>query len=57
MWTDSLIAFKCGLTTSFGIFFICFMSMLYKDGRPFWEKLEIQPYGNCLYNFSSPSLV
>jgi hypothetical protein len=34
--TDSLIAFKSAILTSFGIYFITFLKLLYKDGRPFW---------------------
>ena len=34
--TDSLIAFKSAILTSFGIYIITFLKLLYKDGRPFW---------------------
>ncbi len=42
--TDSLIAFKNAILTCFGLFFITFLKLLYKDGRPFWIKEKIVGY-------------
>jgi len=33
---DSLIAFKAALLTCFGLYFLTFLKLIYKDGRPFW---------------------
>lgn len=54
MFTDSLLAFKVGLVSSFGIFIVFALTMLYKDGRPFWDYEDVSPYSNCLYSFASP---
>jgi len=54
MFTDSLIAFKTGLLSSFGVFFVFFMAMLFKDGRPYWVQAEVRAYSNCMYSFGSP---
>lgn len=52
--TDSLIAFKSSALTSIGIYFITFLKLLYKDGRPFWISAPI--YGMiCEFDFSGPS--
>jgi hypothetical protein len=56
MYTDSLIAFKVGLTTSFGIFLVAFISMLFKDGRPFWDLDKINSNGNCFFSFAGPDI-
>jgi hypothetical protein len=54
MFTDSLLSFKVGLVSSFGIFIAFALTMVYKDGRPFWDYEEVTPYSNCLYSFASP---
>lgn len=54
MGTDSLIAFKSAILTSFGIYFITFLKLLYKDGRPFWLSNPVQGL-MCLFDFSGPA--
>jgi hypothetical protein len=52
--TDSLIAFKSAALTTIGIYFITFLKLLYKDGRPFWISAPI--YGMiCEFDFSGPA--
>lgn len=51
--TDSLIAFKSSIMTCFGIFFITFLKLLYKDGRPFWINSDIIGY-QCSFDFAGP---
>jgi len=52
--TDSLIAFKSAMLTCFGLFFMTFLKLLYKDGRPFWIDENIKSY-DCAFDFSGPS--
>ena len=52
--TDSLIAFKSALLTSFGIYIITFLKLLYKDGRPFWLSGPVEGQV-CDFDFSGPS--
>ena len=52
--TDSLIAFKSAILTCFGLYFITFLKLLYKDGRPFWLKENIDSY-DCAFDFAGPS--
>ena len=52
--TDSLIAFKSAILTSFGIYFITFLKLLYKDGRPFWLSAPIKGL-ICAFDFSGPA--
>lgn len=51
--TDSLIAFKNAILTCFGLFFITFLKLLYKDGRPFWIKEQVVGY-ECFFDFGAP---
>jgi hypothetical protein len=51
--TDSLIAFKSAISSCFGIYFITFLKLLYKDGRPFWIKPAIIGY-ECSFDFAGP---
>jgi hypothetical protein len=51
--TDSLIAFKNAILTCFGLYFITFLKLLYKDGRPFWIKENIIGY-ECFFDFGAP---
>lgn len=51
--TDSLIAFKSSILTCFGIYFITFLKLLYKDGRPFWIGTDIKGY-DCAFDFAGP---
>ena len=53
--TDSLIAFKTALTLNFGIMILCFFEMIYKDGRPFWNSMEILSNQFCFFDFGSPN--
>lgn len=52
--TDSLLAFKSALITSFGYFILTVLKLLYKDGRPFWVSKEIVGY-SCRFDFGGPS--
>ena len=52
--TDSLLAFKSALITSFGYYFLTVLKLLYKDGRPFWVSKEIIGY-RCRFDFGGPS--
>lgn len=51
--TDSLIAFKSSILTCFGIYFMTFLKLLYKDGRPFWLSGPITGY-LCSFDFGGP---
>jgi hypothetical protein len=51
--TDSLIAFKSSILTCFGLYFITFLKLLYKDGRPFWLIDPIDGY-DCMFDFAGP---
>lgn len=51
--TDSLIAFKNAILTCFGLYFITFLKLLYKDGRPFWIKENIIGQ-ECFFDFGAP---
>eukprot|EP00349_Pseudokeronopsis_sp_Brazil_P000047 CAMPEP_0202956488 /NCGR_PEP_ID=MMETSP1396-20130829/993_1 /ASSEMBLY_ACC=CAM_ASM_000872 /TAXON_ID= /ORGANISM="Pseudokeronopsis sp., Strain Brazil" /LENGTH=477 /DNA_ID=CAMNT_0049673519 /DNA_START=6 /DNA_END=1439 /DNA_ORIENTATION=- len=52
--TDSLIAFKSALLTCFGFYFITFLKLVYKDGRPFWLSAEVQGL-LCEFDYGGPS--
>lgn len=52
--TDSLLAFKSALITSFGYFILTVLKLLYKDGRPFWLSNEVVGY-ICRFDFAGPS--
>lgn len=52
--TDSLIAFKSGLLTCFGIYVITFLKLLYKDGRPFWLSGPVEGL-ICSFDFGGPA--
>lgn len=52
---DSWLAYKTTLVTCFGIFFISFLQMAFKSGRPFWDKVNIHSNGHCYFDFSGPS--
>ena len=39
--------------TCFGIYFITFLKLLYKDGRPFWINPDINGY-ECSFDFAGP---
>jgi hypothetical protein len=52
--TDSLIAFKSAILTCFGLYFITFLKMLYKDGRPFWLIDPGVDGYECLFDFAAP---
>lgn len=52
--TDSLIAFKSAILTCFGIYFITFLKLLYKDGRPFWVLDPIEGL-ICSFDFGGPA--
>lgn len=52
--TDSLIAFKSSILTCFGIYFITFLKLLYKDGRPFWLNKYVEGY-DCQFDFAGPA--
>ena len=52
---DSWLAYKTTLVTGFGIYFIAFMQLTFKSGRPFWDVAEISSNGHCLFDFSGPS--
>jgi hypothetical protein len=51
--TDSLIAFKSSILTCFGLYFITFLKLMYKDGRPFWLNKDIEGY-DCQFDFAGP---
>jgi hypothetical protein len=42
------------MLTGFGLYFMTFLKLLYKDGRPFWVSSTIVSY-DCLFDFSGPS--
>lgn len=47
---------KClqsALLTCFGFYFITFLKLLYKDGRPFWLDDNITSY-DCVFDFAGP---
>lgn len=52
--SDSLIAFKSALLTSFGLFFLTVLKLLYKDARPYWIDEKIAAT-ECFFDFSGPS--
>ena len=39
--------------TCFGFYFITFLKLLYKDGRPFWLSESIIGY-DCVFDFAGP---
>ena len=39
--------------TCFGFYFITFLKLLYKDGRPFWLSENIIGY-DCVFDFAGP---
>lgn len=51
--SDSLIAFKSAILTCFGFYFITFLKLLYKDGRPFWLDSQVTSY-DCVFDFAGP---
>jgi hypothetical protein len=53
---DSLLAFKGAVMQAVGIFIVSFLSIIYKDGRPFWNSAEIVSYEHCVFSFASPSI-
>ena len=53
---DSLLAFKGSIVTCIGLFWLAFLNIIYKDGRPFWNSAEIISFGYCKFGFSSPSV-
>ena len=53
---DSWLAYKTALVTGVGIYFMSFLQMCFKSGRPFWDVAEIASFGHCLFDFSGPSL-
>lgn len=52
--TDSLLAFKSSLITSFGYYILTVIKLFYKDGRPFLMSREVIGY-SCRFDFGSPS--
>lgn len=52
---DSLLAFKGSIVTAVGIYFMSFLNLIYKDGRPFWNNSEIKSENHCVFSFASPS--
>ena len=52
---DSWLAYKTALVTGVGIYFMSFLQMCFKSGRPFWDVAEISSNGHCLFDFSGPS--
>lgn len=52
--TDSLIAFKSAILTCFGLYFITFLKLLYKDGRPFWISGPVEGL-ICYFDFGGPA--
>ena len=52
--SDSLIAFKSAILTCFGLYFITFLKLMYKDGRPFWVDDDVKSY-DCAFDFAGPS--
>lgn len=52
---DSLLAFKGSIVTAVGIFFVSFLNLMYKDGRPFWNASAILSENHCVFSFASPS--
>ena len=52
---DSWLAYKTALVTGIGLYFICFLQLGFKSGRPFWDKAEISSNGHCLFDFAGPS--
>ena len=53
---DSWLAYKTTLVTGLGIYFVAFMQLSFKNGRPFWDVAEIESNGHCLFDFSGPSM-
>jgi hypothetical protein len=52
---DSLLAFKGAFLLCSGFFMLTALTMLIKDGRPFWNNDVVVPFGHCLFDFASPS--
>ena len=52
---DSWLAYKTTLVTGIGLYFIAFLQLCFKSGRPFWDRAEISSNGHCLFDFSGPS--
>lgn len=55
LYADSLLAFKGSFVTCIGLYFLAFLNIIYKDGRPFWNNKDIVSNGHCRFDFSSPS--
>ena len=53
---DSWLAYKTTLVSCFGIYFITFLQLAFKSGRPFWDEAEINSNGHCLFEFAGPAL-
>ena len=52
---DSWLTYKTALVTTVGLFYITFMQLCFKNGRPFWDQAQISSNGHCLYDFAGPS--
>ena len=52
---DSWLAYKTTLVTSLGMYWVTFLQLAYKSGRPFWDVAEISSNGHCLFDFAGPS--
>ena len=55
MLADSWLAYKTTLVTGIGLYFIAFLQLCFKSGRPFWDVDNITSNGHCLFDFSGPS--
>ena len=52
---DSWLAYKTTLVTSLGMYWVTFLQLAYKSGRPFWDVAEISSNGHCKLDFGSPN--
>lgn len=38
---DSLLAFKGSIVLAIGVYLMAMLNLIYKDGRPFWNNVDI----------------
>jgi hypothetical protein len=51
---DAILVTKTGAVTFAGLFILSFLKLTYKEGRPYWNHLDIKVY-ECLNDFEGPS--
>mmetsp|Transcript_14986 Transcript_14986/g.20334 ORF Transcript_14986/g.20334 Transcript_14986/m.20334 type:complete len:137 (+) Transcript_14986:456-866(+) len=52
---DSWLAYKTTLVSGFAIYFISFLQLCFRSGRPFWDVSTITSNNQCLFDFAGPS--